>query len=461
VSHLSTSLLVLFLLACRPDATEDDTAKTPDTTGSSAVLISDLTLEQSTLVPTVATVRWHTDTPLSGRLLVTVEGEPVREIAGSEGPQTDHEITLIGIPEGMTAAVVVEVFDSETTTTSEALTFEAGLLDPAIPRPVLSTAEPLTDSGFILTPIFSDSASWITLLDPSGRMVWAMKDVDQAGHRARLLPDGTGVAWLWFGIGNQDSGVQAVSFDGSPLWRTSGKKLHQDFDLLDSETALILGWEVVEQETDDGPITLLSDRIVKLNASGTTEEVWRLLDAIPYAPDPEQQPSEQVPEALDWAHVNYMAVHGDTLYLTALIIDAVMILDLDTLDLDTLIVGGEPEDGMLFDGPHSAWPVEDGLVVFNHRGLNPDACSEVLTLPLDQTKPTRGETLAIEDCYHISYLGNAQPLSGGDVMVDWSNAGVLSVFSSDGVEQAALRMSLGGTFGYAEWVPTLGEPFSP
>ncbi len=413
-------------------------------------LILDMTLEPSELVPTVATLRWRTATPMTARVTITLDGEAPRLLAMPETPQTLHEVVLLGIPEGYTATFVVEVFDKTSSATSYDLTFEAGMFDPAIPRPERAGTVPLTDGGFILTPILQNGQyTWITILDSAGRMVWAMEDEERGGHRARLLPDGTGVAWLWEEMGTFEGGVHAARFDGSTLWRVGADTLHQDFDLIDSQTALILGWELVDEETPAETVTLFSDRIVKLQADGEMTEVWRLLSDVPFEPDPEQRPSAHIPEALDWAHINHLDLHGGQVYMTALTLNAVLTVDPATWQLTDLIEG-MPEGGeAIFDDPHSVWPTAD-----------PEYCSEVYNIQTSGQTATRTWTLPVADCYHLNYLGNAQPLPQGGLLVDWSHLGILSAISSDGLSRVDLTLSMGSSFGYAEWVPGLGTSFS-
>jgi hypothetical protein len=461
-------LLLLLPAGCKPGLGEvpsdvEDTAIIAEELDPGTDLILDMTLEPSELVPTVATLRWRTATPMNAYVTIMLDGEPPRRMIASETPQTLHEAVLLGIPEGYTATFVVEVFDKTISGESQEMTYEAGMLDPDIPRPMLSgTQPPLTEGGFFVTTIMKDNQyTWLAILDPAGRLVWAMQDIEHTGHRARLLPDGSGVAWLWWRWKSPEGGIHAARFDGTQQWRVSANTLHQDFDFIDSQTALILGWEEVEQETDEGPITLFSDRVVKVQSDGEITEVWRLLDDVPYAPTSGQRPSTQVPGTLDWAHVNHLDLHDGVLYMTALNLNAVMTVDPATWQLTDLIEGNPEGGDPLFDAPHSAWPTPDGLLMLSHREpQGEDQCSEVFTIQADAQGATRSSTLPVEDCYHLDYLGNAQPLPGGDVLVDWSHMGILSAISSDGLERRDLRLPMGGFFGYAEWVPGLGSPFN-
>lgn len=228
-------------------------------------------------------------------------------------------------------------------------------------------------------------------------------------------------------------GIEAVYFDGSPRWRVDGDSLRQDFDLIDSETALVLGFELIEEPTADGPTLLWSDRVARVHADGTEEAVWSLLEDVPYQERDGQFPPPEHDTAVDWAHTNYLELRSDgNVYRIALVLRAGMILDPAAGELVGAL--GLSEDfsepaTQALENPHSLWPLDDGYLVFDQRGGG-QGCGSVKRFGFGQTPP---EILPLNgQCFQPGFLGNAQPLPDGTVMVTWSEAGRIERRDWDG-----------------------------
>lgn len=425
--------------------------------GADVEAIRDLVVTRSERIPTVATVTFRTDTPMRARaFLQPPDLDEVELGVVSQGGLT-HTVVLLGAPEGLTSTFRIEVESDDDFASTEAIPFEAGLLDAGIPRPDVydDGSGPALGQGYVVLSLRDAAPDKVpAILDAAGRLVWAMPDGDTVGHRVRLLPDGSGVAWQVVGSPEAPEGIQVVDFDGTPRWRVMGASLHQDFDMVDSETALMLGFELVDNPSPTGPERLLSDVVFEVRSDGAIQPRWRILDDVDYETRPDQA---QGPEgSVEWAHVNYLDLQPDgLLYLTSWTMDAGFIVDLETGELDAALGYDGPDQPrpVVLDAPHSLWPSAEGLVVFEQRGGEGGSSSVKRFADLDGP----AEELPLDGVrFNIPYLGNAQPLLDGTVMVTFSTAGELQRRSWSGDLLGALILPVGSTFGYAEWVARLG-----
>jgi hypothetical protein len=460
--HLTRALPLLVVGACACADRSHDTQAPLD-----AEPIHDVEVELSGWVPTVATVRWRTDAPSSGRVHFQTDGEPeLITPATTEG--TEHQALLLGmLPDRVyRARIVAEVEGVERVV--DDLELETGLFAPDLPSVQHSLlAQETPAEGYIILPMMPESLNgcWSRILDGQGRTVWAAP-VPCNSHRTRLAPDGSGLL-----ISSEvDLGTKPgcetpltllhMAWDGTLLSETDVVGGHHDITVLGDGAWAALGFDPRDLVVEGEEYPVMGDSIVEVDPSGEARVVWSLLDdRPPVADELVRRPSMY--GYLDWSHCNYLnyVPAEDAYYLTCRALEAIYKVDRASGQLawSLQLRGGDfshDEERDLLGAPHSVELVDEGLLVFNQHW---SGCSEATVIHLDHEDRAAARVWSYEhaSCGSVGYLGNAWPLEGGDVLVVFSELGEAYGVSPSGEEQWLIQSEFGWMFSYGVQLDSL------
>lgn len=434
-------------------------------TGGAGPDIVDVQLERSEVVPTVATVRWTTREPSTGAVQFWEQGgDGVRSVASAMA-STSHEVVLVGLPEVVDAQARVEATDATGTSRSEVLDFETGALAAAVPRPVLDGDAEGSLGGYTLAPVSALSVvptRYLTVVDPAGRLVWAWGGEGLETQRGRLTHDGQGVVIMDAEMEGAGMDLVRVDWDGSERWRLPVPRGHHDFDLVDDETFVVLRSDVREAELAGQVVSLAGDAVVELGLDGQERELWNTWDHYtPSETDRIGAPAEG-DDVREWSHGNFVELHPDTgqLDFTLRNLSVAGSVEAATGAQRWLLRGG-PGTGVPLENPHSAWPTDEGLLVFDQADYEAGGCSRVKRLVGDLPAGQAEEVWSYdgEACFSVFYLGNAQVLAEGRMLVGWGSSGVVDEADLwTGAREWRLRWPAETWVLYVERVDTLGPP---
>jgi hypothetical protein len=428
--------------------------------------IGDVTIELSEVVPTAATVRWTTDEPTIGRVHFRTSGEPELVTRDTE-EGTEHKVTLVGMLPSRSYEVDIAVGARDDEHTSGGWSVQTGALPSGLPS--LTREEfgsSLHDRGYTLLPMISTSldSSWARILDSRGRTVWALPLL--AGTpRMHLTPDGSGifVQFTWVGEDPDERQylIQRYAFDGRLMEEKTVEGAHHDFTVVDKYTIATLGFDPRKVIVDGKEHPVLGDSIIEIDASGEARTVWNLLDD--RSPAMHELREGYIDGFIDWSHCNYLNYvrDEDAYYITCRHIDAVVKVGRSTGEAEWFLEqdGGDfshDETRDLLRNPHSVELLGDELLVFNQHA---SGCSEALIIRVDHDAGTAERTWSHEDegCAWVGYLGNAWPLPGGNILVAFSEAGLVSEVDPAGEVQVTTSAELGWIMAYTTHVDDLYE----
>ncbi len=448
--------MLLLLLACT--AIDDETDLPAEEPG-----ITDLSVERAE-IPTVVWVRWRTAEPSMGLVRATFGADVI--VVEEAAPATEHAVLVAGVPEN--TMVQVEVRSAEALPATAEIT--TGDLPEWVPDVAYAADVPEQSAGgfTVASVIDLDGGGGVVALDHVGRPVWAHTRIDDkagAVTRARLSLDGNAFLYASPSGGAEDAGaIIRVPIDGSAVTSVPTLGTHTDFVELPTGGYASLGWEL--RELDGRTIT--GDTIVEVSPDGVTRVVWSAFDN--FSPDPSVEYPHNYPgdpDAEDWTHINGIAYDAveDDYYVTMTWNDGIARVDRGTGDLVWWLAdeGSDFEkvgDWRLVLQPHSVQRIPDGLLVFN-RGdpADPETCSQATEILIDEARGTaqRVDGYASERCLLVVFLGSALQLPGGNMLVSWTSAGQIDEVTPDGALAWRVNTNVGSGFGFAEWVPTLGD----
>lgn len=455
------TMALAILVACAGDKGEDSTS--PDD-----LTISNIEITRSEIIPTVSTVTWTTSAPAHGRVRFGEEGgELGLTTADSESLATEHSAVLIGLYEGAQGSLVVEAWNDQAEVSADPQSFEVGILDAELPRPTVLLGDPADSvGGFFLMPTSALFARYVSIADAHGRLVWGYGGGDLETQRARFTQDGTGLIFMSRDITQATMDLVRMDWDGTVRWQINVPEGHHDFDLIDDDTFLSLAYDHRVFTDGADSIDFDADKLIEIDVSGETSTVWTLYDHIQVEnPDVLVDPKGGIAH---WSHSNF--VHylpdSDEVLITSREINIAWSINrsdgsvnwmLNDLRGDFENIGSSPVTAH----PHSVWPIDGGVVVFNQGQPDSASCATVSTIDLDQAEGTAEVTwtYASDPCYSTDYLGNAQPLADGHMLVSYGKVGVIDEII-EGTGEVVMRWGLSANqeMLYVEHAATLGLP---
>ncbi|MFH1467222.1 MAG: aryl-sulfate sulfotransferase [Pseudomonadota bacterium] len=474
IKGLPSARLLLLVAAGLAVACPKEDDPPPDTgPDTDTAFFGAFTLTQSEAMPTVVTAVWTTAEPVSCTLTYGAEGEqPLTTVEGG-APSTTHEVALVGLPPMVEASLVVSAEASGGLQQSDEQPFQTGALPAGMPALTFEVDDPeQIFHGFTLVPIISESdyTAWVCVFDDAGRAVWAYP-ARRGCTRARLAPDGGGILFhdedMDPEIMEPLGAVTSVAWDGTVRWQFEQGNRHHDFAILGEDRFVTLGTTTTTLDPG-GPdeMILRGDTLVEFDSAGNTREIWSVFDAI----DPEGIPTTDCvldPETgtWDWSHGNYLTWVPETGEVLATLrnIDAIVAVDVEvgqmTWSLSNTWGTYQPAgDQPLLAWPHSVEPVEGGLLVFNQTTTwTEERCSQGAILALDPKAGVATTTWEYEtpECTQVLFLGSAQQLPDGNVLVVFSQGGLMDEVTPDGARVARIRATFGNMLGYAHRIAEL------
>ena len=437
----------------------------------------DIAFTQSTLIPSVVTVTWRTPEPATCTVAFGADGDLSLSTLENGEPSTDHAVPLVGLRPGSTGTLQISTETGAGLRTSAAQTFTTGLLPHEVPTVDVAVHDAARAfDGFTLVPLLNDDPSgrWIAAIDATGTVVWAYKAEFQP-HRARLAPDGGGVMFIDRAgtfESDCDGTVRSIAWDGTERWRWSDEAAQFDFAILGPDRFAALAYDsTIVNEGRPDEREYFGDAIIEFDSAGNSQVVWSIFDDI----DPVQIPGTVTAPVgntnmVDWSHGNYLTWDPETeSYLVVLRhLDAIVSVDGTTGDMLWSLSndwgtynsqGGDP----VLSWPHSVERTGAQLAVFNqthdHDG---DACSHGRIVTLDASVGTADSAWEYQnaECSKVLFLGSTHPLPSGNLLVDFSQAGIMDEVTLDGELVQRFDAGLGWTFGFAQPVEQLA-PLAP
>ncbi len=416
---------------------------------------------------TVPTVSFTTARPLAARLSFPgTDGRTLTTEWDAQG--TTHRLFMLGAAPGEDVAFTLELDTGDAPCTAEGQV-RVSDLPAAVPRVTVATLDSdRADRAPLAAPILTSpggGTAWVTVIDPSGRVVFAIQPVHSMGYvspawRAGPARDGSGLRYLVQATSETDlAEVVRVALDGTVLDRVSVPGGHTDFVELGDGRVAVLSWDLREVGDD----TVLGDRVLLVDEDGQSTELWNAFDHLSYDPDGGWSGGFYVPDpqALDWTHLNGISWDeaSNHLVMTMAAYDGIVRVDVETGEQVWLAANGIGDfaladaSGDALALPHSAQIVDDDTVLVFNRGdyqSRPDVCSWASTLELDHQSGTMatGEAWTSEDCLLVAFLGQADLRPSGHIDIGWSSAGRHDEISPDGEVVRQLELDLGAAFGF-------------
>lgn len=433
---LQASFLAALISACDAEGKPGDGDDTDTGDGGGAVVVvEDLAFRQSPVVPTVTIVTWRTDVPTYGSVTFREDGGELMQTAMETEASLEHEAVLVGLPESADAVLNVVSKTDDGLDTTDPVAFSTGVLAANIPRPALAF-EPLPagSAGFTIVPMATMDGRWATIVDSRGRMVWAWGGVDLDTQRVRLTQDGKGVILMDRERDTPGMELVRVDWDGTERWRLPIEDGHHDFDLVDDDTFIALAADVRDVEQPDGPVSLVGDKLVEVELDGNSRTLWSAWDHFEAIPGEVANESIDYPGSWDWSHGNFVHYdrEADAVQLTLRELDAAVEVDRATGETAWIMadVGGDFRNTgtePLLRFPHSVVPLDGGLLVFNQGDGEAGECASASIISVDEAQGTaqRSWNYTSDACFFVNYLGNAEPLADGRVLVSFGIAGAI------------------------------------
>jgi EmrB/QacA subfamily drug resistance transporter len=226
--------------------------------------------------------------------------------------------------------------------------------------------------------------------------------------------------------------LHTFAIDGDHVWVTANKNIPRDL----SHYGGAYNGAIVDSAVQEYDL-----------ASGKLLRSWDALDHLPLGDSHANPPTNGFP--WDAYHVNWIDIVGDgTMLVSMRNMWAAYLVDMDTGKI-IWTLGGEHSDFELGPGAEFEWQHDVHLrsssevTMFDDhccqvRGadtyLPPTAPSRALVLKLDQDtkKATLVAQYGQDANFAASYMGNAQPLPNGNVLVGWGSQPYLSEYSKSG-----------------------------
>ncbi len=449
IIHLSSISFVLFIVqgCAKPGA------------ASASNSGFDVSAALSEVVPTVVTVTWTSDhAPLDEawvefgltetygtRVAANLANSPASAVLFGLKPSSDYHFRVTGAAGGEPVTS-----DDQVITTGDA---------PAdFPRPSVDGGDgTVLSGGFLVTSVYTAPPAAV-ILDNEGDYVWWYEpdDPNFQVSRARLSQDGASVLFWTENVrpGGAPEVLYRVKVDGSGLTGTSLPDGHHDF--LERTDGIVAYLEFDRRDVDGS--TVEGDRLMELAPDGTISQVYDVWDDFDTSRPSYAEPGES------WSHANSLSwlPDEDAYLVTFLGFNSIFKIDRLT---GTLLwqFGGDESDFVdaegssdLLNRPHHCSPVDGGILVFENGDPERNS-SRILEYTLDEEAGFADVVWSYTpDPTVFTYsLGDAQRLPDGSTLANFAMQGQLDLVDSDGQRTSRLNMSLGGAFGYSEWMEVL------
>lgn len=432
------------------------------------------TVTVSDVIPTVATVRWHTATPSVGTVEFGLPGETAMVTPTETEYTTEHELVLFGMKAGETYEIRASAVAENGTR------FEMGetsvTLEPppsGLPRITISEYDPAATApgGYVLTSLIQPTGSWIVIIDRDGDYVWYWQVEDGlSSGGARFDARTHSLYFMQVDIlGLTDAGeVTRIALDGSEIVQTRALLGHHDAVLHADGTVGFPSFDFRGAKVGEQDLQVVSDMVLEA-AEGSDDSVlpekkFAILDKIMAYAYCEHFWEEMFSTgAYDFSHVNSLMYDEarDQYMLLARNLDAILLVDRASGEIVERVGGDDPtitteDPADLWSHPHMSHAWEGGFMVFDNGFHYEPRQSRIAEYALDQDAGTLELVWEFtdEETFFNPVFGDAQKL-GDTYLGSWTEYGRLQEITSDGTVVWRAETDIGTAIGRSIWTDDL------
>jgi len=414
---------------------------------------TDVTLEKSTSVATVVTVKFGTPAPSTAY----VEYGPTTAMGYSTPmetePKTDHSLLLAGLRADTSYTYRIVTWDGREAGASEVSAFRTDALPAELPN--------FTQTGggldrFVVVPLVGGPPT-VAILDAEGQVVWYHEDERGLDiHRAILAADAASVLYDASLLGEDstpDSEIVRVGLDGTEIESFPVPYLAGDFVELEDGTLAAIAME------DPGSSgTLRGDQIVEISPQGDVSTVFSTADCFDEARDIGDGSGSvwTLANAIDYVKVG----DEESYYVGLENLSSIVKVDRASGDCSWVVGSTAPtlafaDGSRVFRHQHQFTTYGDSLLVMDNDGDPNEARLVEYALDLDATTATETRIVRSSPAVHVAAFGEPTRISGGDLFVSWGSAGRLELITEDDESTWRVEAPEGTSFGYHHLVGSL------
>lgn len=414
---------------------------------------SNVTAEVSESIHTVVQVRWRTDRASIGY----VEYGPTPEL-GFNTPLEDsetleHSYSLLGLTAETKYYYRVVTWDGRDAGASDVATITTGSLPIGMPR--------LTRKGdgndlFTIVPILGSTTA-VTILDPSGQIVWYHTDDRELDfYRARLSVNGKDLIYNAASVSGDpadNSELVRVALDGSGGSSIKVPLLAHDFVEHPDGTLAAM---VVEYRDFEGT-PLRGDKIVEIDADGKQTTIWTSWDCF----DPSVVTGDDIEHGWTFANALDYDPVDQKYYLGMRNFSSIAKIDRASHACEWVLGFTAPTlhfapGSARFLHQHQFQLRGNHILIFDNDG-SPGTESRVLEYELDfeANLATQVWSYVSDPTVYTFVLGEPTRLANGDTFIDWATAGQLERVNAAGESLWKVNSGAGAAFGFNTLAMTL------
>jgi hypothetical protein len=403
---------------------------------------------ESPSIGTVRVVSWSTSLPnvTEAHIEFGLAGAEAAMTAPVDLNEERYRTLLLGMKAAREYVFRIVASDGETTCTSDEFSFTTGALPSHVPTITKAAHTEGGFEGFIVTSPgvatlnLSDGQPDAYIFDTDGDVVWWSPSTEIEISRARMSWDAKA---MWSVRAPSGFLIRSVSMDGSTMTSVPGVEgAHHDFVPLPDGGVAFLMYE--------GTVGMGTDWITEVSPDGTPTRIAPLAELL-------EPPTSGI------YHPNALRYHPEDDTFTFSDLNTNAFVKLTRSGEVVWQLGGENPKGPSFTlvdlGPwvanHGHDQRGDGHFLFFNNGPRGEESSKIIEVKLDETNWTATKTWQYADAASTYYLGDVAYLPNGNVLVTYSNAGLIQEVDSS---SAVVQSFQGTTFGYVEYRTSLYGP---
>ena len=385
---------------------------------------------------TVVTVTWSTNVETTGSVEFG-EDTTYGRVTAESSSGTEHSVTLAGLAPDTEIHFRV-MADGQADTDDHSIT--TGSLEnlPAL------TMEGTGDL-YLALPVVTPELTWITLIDPQGRITWSWEDDRETEvYRARVSRDGTGMVYtatVFRGEPHEGSALVRVDWDGTER-HLNVPYLAHDFIEMDDGTVVSLAYEY----RDD----VQGNKLVQIDTDGTITDLWSAWDCF----DPETHISSDPDHG--WIHANALDYDEstDSFLVGMRNLSTIVRVDRATGECVWSIgrgAGDVDTSGGVFLHQHQFHWTDGGFLVFDNMGAG-GLDSRVLEYSFDEAAGTAKvvrEIFGDPPAFSL-ILGDVHRMDNADTVIVWSSIARAERVKTDDSRTWTITGPDEATFGFVE-----------
>jgi hypothetical protein len=449
------SLLVLASTACSPQLSA--------------------TLEVNERVPTVVSLSWTSPVAAQSWVEYGLDGELDQSTPLSDSCNTLHEVPVLGLKAGRSYSFrPVSLTPNGTRLEGKTRTLDLDAEPEGLPGFEITWPEPGQEEpgGFVLTSTLGVDNGWVVILDRDGDPVWFHK-ADGALSITTTLSgrDHKSILHSQYDVQQRTDvgGTVRMSLVDGESQLTPTHLAHHDFvELPDGQLAWIQ-LELGTAEIDGETAWVAGDRIVEAPEGSDPGEGHTIFSFLEDYTDPAPGCDHFYADAFgtgayDWVHANSLMYDDNegSYYLMSKNLDAVFKIDRSSGQLLWQLGGEESTlelvgEGRPFTHAHMSHRWGDHLLVFDNGYHQYPSRSRVVEYLVDEESGSYEQIWEYSDPSDrfVQLLGDARRLPGGNTLVSWSTAGLITEISPEGDLVWQAEAELGYSTGRVSWFQDL------